>query len=343
MGDPNLPKASRDRLTIIEQQVQRAASLIRQILDFSRRAVMEQSSLDLLPFVKELERLLVRVMPETIRMELTYKPGSYVVKADPTRLQQVFINLAVNARDAMPGGGVLKFSLDRVQIREQETLPFPDMEPGDWVKITVQDTGCGMPSDIIPHIFEPFFTTKPVGQGTGLGLAQVYGIVKQHGGHIDVSSTVDEGTEFIIYLPLLPDPVYEGRHTEPLAPLDGSGKVVLVVEDDQATLAALQALLEAKNYDVITARNGYEAIQLYERSGVPITLVVSDVVMPQMDGVKLHRALMERSPEMKILFVTGHPLEGDNQALLERGDVHWLQKPFSAREFTRMVQNLMEA
>ncbi|MGW8249909.1 MAG: response regulator, partial [Anaerolineales bacterium] len=110
----------------------------------------------------------------------------------------------------------------------------------------------------------------------------------------------------------------------------------------QATLAALQALLEAKNYDVITARNGYEAIQLYEQTGVPITLVVSDVVMPQMDGVRLYRALMERSPDMKVLFVTGHPLEGENQALLERGDVHWLQKPFSAREFTRMVQNLMD-
>ncbi len=342
MGDPNLPQASRDRLTIIEQQVQRAASLIRQILDFSRRAVMEQSALDLLPFVKELERMLGRVMPETIRLELEYKPGSYWVKADPTRLQQVFINLAVNARDAMPDGGVLHFSLGQIKIPEAMEPPSPDLLPGEWVKITVRDSGCGIPPDVTPHIFEPFFTTKPVGQGTGLGLAQVYGIIKQHGGHIDVSSKVDKGTEFTLFLPLLPESSYEIRHTEPLAPLDGSGKVVLVVEDDHATLAALQALLEAKNYDVITARNGYEAIQLYDQTGIAFALVVSDVVMPQMDGVKLYRALMDRSPEMKMLFVTGHPLEGENQALLERGDVHWLQKPFSAREFTRMVQNLMD-
>lgn len=343
LGDPNLPKASRDRLVIIEQQVQRAASLIRQILDFSRRAVMEQSTLDLLPFIKELERMLGRVMPETIRLELTYTPGAYLVNADPTRLQQVFINLAVNSRDAMPEGGVLHFALDRFTLQPGEKSPLPDMQPGEWLKITVRDTGTGIPPDVLPHIFEPFFTTKPVGQGTGLGLAQVYGIIKQHDGQIDVSSVVGEGTEFHIYLPAVAEPLYEKKHTEPLASLDGRGKVVLVVEDDQATLAALQALLEARNYDVITARNGYEAMQQYDRFGEDIALVVSDVVMPQMDGVKLYRALMDRSPNTKILFVTGHPLQGESQALLERGDVHWLQKPFSAREFTRLVQGLLEA
>ncbi len=343
LGDPNLPKSSRDRLVIIEQQVQRAASLIRQILDFSRRAVMEQSTLDLLPFIKELERMLGRVIPETIRLELTYTAGAYLVNADPTRLQQVFINLAVNSRDAMPEGGVLHFSLGRYNLQPDEKPPLPDMQPGEWVKITVRDTGTGIPADVLPHIFEPFFTTKPVGQGTGLGLAQVYGIIKQHDGHIDVSSVVGQGTEFNIYLPAMAEPGYEKKHTEPLTPLDGKGKVVLVVEDDQATLAALQALLESRNYDVITARNGYEAIQQYDRAGEDIALVVSDVVMPQMDGVKLYTALMDRSPDIKMLFVTGHPLQGESQALLERGDVHWLQKPFSAREFTRMVQGLLES
>ena len=343
MSDPSLPKTSHDRLAIIEQQVQRAASLIRQILDFSRRAVMEQSSLDLLPFIKELERMLGRVMPETIRLELSYKPGEYIVHADPTRLQQVFINLAVNARDAMPQGGVLHFAVDHYHLDPNEDPPIPDLEPGDWIKISVRDSGEGIPPEVLPHIFEPFFTTKPVGQGTGLGLAQVYGIIKQHEGHIDVLSRQGEGTEFSFYLPALPDTVNEKRHTEPLAPLDGTGKVILVVEDDQATLGALQALLEAKNYDVLTARNGYEAVQQYKRSAALISLVVSDVVMPQMDGVKLYRALQEISPQLKFMFVTGHPLEGDSRTLLEQGDVHWLQKPFSARDFTRMVQNLLEA
>jgi CheY-like chemotaxis protein len=154
---------------------------------------------------------------------------------------------------------------------------------------------------------------------------------------------VGEGTEFFIYLPTLPEPFNEKKHTEPLAALDGSGKVVLIVEDDQATLGALQALLEAKNYDVLTACNGYEAVQQYKRSAAIVSLVVSDVVMPQMDGVKLYRVLQELSPNIKFIFVTGHPLEGDSQILLEQGDVHWLQKPFSARDFTRMVQNLLEA
>jgi GAF domain-containing protein len=343
MSDPSLPKTSHDRLVIIEQQVQRAASLIRQILDFSRRAVMEQSSLDLLPFIKELERMLGRVMPETIRLELSYKPGEYLVHADPTRLQQVFINLAVNSRDAMPQGGVLHFSIDHYRLNPDEDPPLPDLEPGEWIKITVRDSGEGIPPEVLPHIFEPFFTTKPVGQGTGLGLAQVYGIIKQHEGHIDVCSRVGEGTEFFIYLPTLPEPFNEKKHTEPLAALDGSGKVVLIVEDDQATLGALQALLEAKNYDVLTACNGYEAVQQYKRSAAIVSLVVSDVVMPQMDGVKLYRVLQELSPNIKFIFVTGHPLEGDSQILLEQGDVHWLQKPFSARDFTRMVQNLLEA
>jgi CheY-like chemotaxis protein len=342
MSDPSLPANSRERLAIIGQQVQRAASLIRQILDFSRRAVMEQSSLDLLPFVKELERMLGRVMPETIRLELAYKPGAYLVNADPTRLQQVFMNLAVNARDAMPQGGVLHFSLERYQKVIGETSPLLDMPAGDWIKISVRDSGTGIPPDVLPHIYEPFYTTKPVGQGTGLGLAQVYGIIKQHEGYIDVSSQPGEGTEFTIYLPALPELKFERKLTEPLAMLDGSGKAVLVVEDDQATLAALRALLESKNYEVITAHNGYEALQEFERSNDSISLVVSDVVMPQMDGLELYKALQEIAPEMKILFITGHPLEGESQALLEQGDVHWLQKPFSAREFTRVVQNLLE-
>ena len=170
----------------------------------------------------------------------------------------------------------------------------------------------------------------------------MYGIIKQHGGYIDVSSQVGEGTQFAIYLPALPETKTERRQTEPLSSLDGMGKLVLVVEDDNATLAALRALLESKNYDVITARDGFEALQQFERSNTMISLVVSDVVMPHMDGLALYKALQERAPDMKILFVTGHPLEGENQALLEGGDVHWLQKPFSAREFTRAVQNLLE-
>ena len=341
--EPNLTNASRDRLVIIQQQVQRATSLIRQILDFSRRSVMEQSSLDLLPFIKELDKLLARVLPETIHLELKYQHGSYLVRADPTRLQQAFINLALNSRDAMPEGGVLHFELSRFHLKPDDTRPNPDLKAGDWVRIMVNDTGTGIARDDLPHIFEPFFTTKPVGHGTGLGLAQVYGIIKQHDGSIEVHSQPGKGASFIIYLPAL-----EINETQSLSSLEqndvkGSGATVLLVEDDQAARDALRDLLEYQNYRVLTASNGNEALSVYSQSNPSVDLVVSDIVMPEMGGFDLYQALQQHQPQIKILFITGHPLDSENQGLLEKGRVHWLQKPFSIREFNQAVNSLSDS
>jgi signal transduction histidine kinase/ActR/RegA family two-component response regulator len=339
--EPNLPPISRDRISIIQQQVHRSASLIRQILDFSRQSVMEQSPLALLPFMKEFEKMLRRVMPEIIELDLSYTGENYVVRADPTRLQQVFMNLAVNARDAMPDGGLLSFELDRFLLRPGEPPPISDMVPGEWVRIAVKDTGNGISPENLQHMFEPFYTTKPAGEGTGLGLAQVYGIIKQHDGHIRIQSELGKGTNFTIYIPPLPTSLEDGDILEPQTRFDGVGVTALVVEDDRATLEALRALLDAHNYNVLTALNGVEALEQIDDTQEVISLVVSDVVMPEMGGVDLYRVLQKRWPNIKILFVTGHPLEGENQALLERGDVHWLQKPFSVREFSYAVNNLM--
>jgi len=340
-SDPGLPEASQDRLLIIQQQVERAASLIRQILDFSRRSVMEQSSLDLLPFVKELDKMLGRIMPETIRIKLSFQAEEYRVHADPTRLQQVFMNLALNARDAMPEGGLLHFDLGRVLIKPGDASPVADMPPGDWVRISISDSGVGIPQESLPHIFEPFFTTKPVGQGTGLGLAQVYGIIKQHDGYLDVMSQIGKGTTFNIYLPALQQPEREEEQTESSVQFEGGGETILVAEDDRATLHAIRDLLQAKNYKVVTARNGIEALKCFDDGVGRIDLVVSDVVMPQMGGVDLYHSLQEQWPEVKMLFVTGHPLEGESQKLLEKGAVHWLQKPFSIRDLSRAVKDLL--
>jgi len=333
--------ASRDRLAIIQNQVQRAASLIRQILDFSRRSVMEQTTLDLLPFIKELDKLLRRVLPETIRIELSYQPGEYVVSADPTRLQQVFMNLAVNASDATPNGGRLYFQLERVVVEEGERPPCADLPLGEWIRISVQDTGEGIPPEVLPHIFEPFFTTKPVGQGTGLGLAQAYGIIRQHDGYIDVHSQVGEGTTFHIYLkaqgPALPEESLDQAAPE----LHGTGEMLLVVEDDPAAREAMRALLEAYNYQVLTATNGAEALRIYEQRAESIELVVSDIVMPVMGGMALYQALSQQWPQVKMLFVTGHPVREQEQDILERGNVHWLQKPFSVQIFSRVVHDLL--
>lgn len=333
--------AGKERLNIIQQQVRRAASLIRQILDFSRRSVMEQSTLDVLPFIKELDRLLERLLPETIRLELIYQPGTYLIKADPTRLQQVFMNLAVNARDAMPDGGILSFEIARLKLGPDDPPPVPELDSGDWIQITVKDTGVGIRSKDFPHIFEPFYSTKPYGEGTGLGLAQAYGIIKQHGGHIDVHSRINTGTSFIIYLPALPVSSDQNLDLKDASPVIGEGELILLVEDDHITRDALQSMLEAYNYRVIIAANGVEAMKIYEKHGEGIALVVSDVVMPEMGGVDLYHALCERWPDVKMLFITGHPLNEDDQALLEQGRVHWLQKPFSVSEFNQVIKGLI--
>jgi len=340
MRDTALSAESRDRLGIIQQQVQRATSLIRQILDFSRRSVVEQNALDLLPFIKEIEKLLSRVMPETIRMVLKYESGTYMVNGDPTRLQQVFMNLALNARDAMPQGGTLRFELKHVQVG---AVARPsNLAPGAWICIEVSDSGEGIPPDILPHIFDPFFTTKPVGKGTGLGLAQVYGIVQQHQGQIDVATQSGAGTKFSVYLPALEVEDPNDGKQDSANQLNGVGKTVLVVEDDPPTRAALQTLLAARQFNVLSASNGLEALAIYEQQYQKIAMVIADVVMPEMGGVALHNALKARWPGVRMLFVTGHPLELRDQALLEKGDVHWLQKPFSMQDFNHAVQDLLK-
>ena len=341
-SDPQIPAPSREKLKIIEQQVHRAASLIRQILDFSRRSIMEPSQLDLLPFIKELDKLLGRVLPETIRLELIYPPGRYLINADPTRLQQVFMNLALNARDAMPDGGTLRFEVNKILLAPGQIPPISDMPAGEWVTISVSDTGHGIAPEVRQHIFEPFFTTKPVGQGTGLGLAQVYGIIRHHDGFIDVQSVNGAGARFTIYLPAMQEGAREDRLTQIEARFSGHGETILVVEDDPATREALQALLEANEFNVLTAKDGIEALKCFEDQHEQIELVISDVVMPGLGGVDLYHQLKVSWPEARMLFVTGHPLDEHNQALLERGNVHWLQKPFSVREFNQAVQLLLQ-
>jgi GAF domain-containing protein/CheY-like chemotaxis protein len=339
--DTTMSSGSRDRLKVIQEQVNRASSLIRQILDFSRRSIMEQISFDLLPFLKELQKLLRRLLPENIHLELVSSEGSYLVRADPTRLQQVFMNLALNARDAMPDGGKLLFEVDHLSFDPQDQPPLPDLPPGNWISITASDTGIGISADIMPHIFEPFFTTKPVGEGTGLGLAQVYGIIKQHNGFIDVESEPGKGAIFTIYLPALAEIDKDDTQEEVPSHLDGEGAAVLLVEDDNATREALQQLLTSQNFWVLPAVNGVEAFKIYNQAGHHISLVISDVVMPEMGGMSLYRSLQRQNSQLKMLFITGHPVELESEAILEKGKIHWLQKPFSVQEFTRSVQILL--
>ena len=335
LRSPNLSPKEQARLNTIRQQGHRAANLVQQILDFARKSVMERKPLDLIPFLKELEKLLMRTLPETIRLHLDYDHDDYVVNADPTRIQQVVMNLALNARDAMPHGGELRLRLDRFQLSPGQTPPLIDMPPGDWVKLTVSDTGTGIPSDVMPHIFEPFFTTKQVGKGTGLGLAQVYGIIHQHEGHIGVQSQVGQGATFTVYLSALELPGTAPQVSDGKTLIQGHGETILVVEDDPITRAAIAEILQDIGYRILTAVNGQQALTLFSSE---VALVISDLVMPEKGGVALHAQLKADHPTVKMIVITGYPLSDGGRTLLEQGVTAWLPKPFSADELARAVQ-----
>ena len=339
-GQQHLPQ-DRERLTTIFSQAQRGAALISQILDFSRRSVMEPHVMDLLPFLKEVEKLLTRTLPENIRVRLHFDREAFVLMADPTRMQQVIMNLALNARDAMPDGGELSIELTQLEVKDQQVAAHPEMEPGRWVRIRITDTGTGIPPDVLQHIFEPFFTTRPTGKGTGLGLAQVYGIVKQHDGYIDVESQQGRGTTFTVYIPAS-DEMVPPEITPDIGTVEaGGGETILLVEDDEATRAAISDTLGSLDYRVLHASNGREALRVYQRKADEIDLVLSDLVMPDMGGRALFHALSEMSQEVNVVLMSGYPLSSETDELLDRPRVAWLQKPFSTMTIARAVRQAL--
>jgi signal transduction histidine kinase/CheY-like chemotaxis protein len=341
LRESQLGEKAQGRLTTIYEQAIRASELIGQILDFSRRSVMERRPADLLAFLKELLRLLERTLPESIAIELQHDESDYIVHADLTRLQQVIMNLALNARDAMLDGGALRLGVSRLTIEPGQTRPLPDISSGNWIKLTVSDTGTGIPSHLLRHIYEPFFTTKEQGQGTGLGLAQVYGIVKQHDGFINVSSQVGQGTTFTIYLPAakLSEPVSLDASESVF--VKGEHETILLVEDDATTGAAVYDALEMADYAVMLATNGHEALSIFDRHTNEIALVISDLVMPEMGGEALLKELRKRDPSVKAIMISGYPLLAEGKALVEEGVVAWLQKPFSVEKVVTTVSEAL--
>ncbi len=268
-------------------------------------------------------KLLQRTLPEHIEIRFEYTQGDYIVNVDPTRIQQVLTNLAVNARDAMPQGGILTIRLEQVTFTDSADAPLVNMPPGAWVRMTVADTGSGIPPNVLPHIFEPFFTTKaPV--ETGLGLSQVHGIVKAHAGHIDVTSTVGQGATFTIYWPLhTPEATISPAVPPAMLIQKGHGETLLLVEDDAIVRKAIAESLTALNYQVLETTNGQEALSIIKERRDTIAVVVSDVVMPKMGGVALYHALQQQDIDIPVILLTGHPLNGELATL----HVEWMLKP----------------
>lgn len=327
-----------ERLRTISRQTQRAADLIEQILDFSRQSLMERQALDLLPYLKELTRLLKRTLPEDIQLAL--KPAektAFTVFGDPSRIQQAILNLAFNARDAMPNGGHLTIELDSLVVKSQTAVPVSGMTPGKWIRLSVRDSGDGIAPEIVDHIFEPFFTTKEHGKGTGLGLAQVYGIVQQHDAFIDVATAVAQGTTFHLYFPALDQQPETPRLLDDTVPL-GAGQLVLVVEDEEAIRQALIESLVMLNYEVLQAANGRDALALVEQHHDKIAAVISDIIMPELGGVALFHTLREREFRIPFIMITGYVVEKDMENLRALGLQGWLAKPLDLNKLAQLLQ-----
>jgi signal transduction histidine kinase/ActR/RegA family two-component response regulator len=332
---------SRELVEEIYMAGERAAGLTRQLLAFSRKQVLEPRVIDLNRIVDEAGKMLRRLIGEDVEVVTRLEDRLPKVKVDPGQAEQILVNLAVNARDAMPRGGRLTIATAAVEIDAGYARSHLEVEPGRHVRITVSDTGEGMDAATAARVFEPFFTTKAKGKGTGLGLATVYGIVKQSGGSIEVSSQPGKGTSFEIYLPTAGVEAAELAPPAPVPALDGA-ETLLLVEDDPQVRALSRLALSMHGYAVLEAGNGEEAVRLSDGHAGPIHLLVTDVVMPRMGGRQLAEALRARRPSMKVLFLSGYTDDAMMRHGISHAEVAFLPKPFTPAALAAKVREALD-
>ena len=326
----------------IELASDRATTLVQQLLAFSRKQEFVEQLIDVNVLISRIQALLVRLIGEDIRLETDFDSGPLRIRGDSGQIEQIMLNLVSNARDAMPDGGALTIRTRRIDVHEPaigESRPLP---PGPLVLISVSDTGFGMDAETMEHAFDPFFTTKAVGKGTGLGLATVYGVVRQAHGETSILSAENHGTTVNVYLPLSMEDVPETRVAE-IEPMDrGGDETLLLVEDDPEVLALIVGALERVGYDVIPTRNGREAFDAYQARADEISLIVSDVIMPEMGGVQLVVSLCEAGHSPRVLFISGYT-DNELSRLNDLADgVELLRKPFHAQDLTRRVRRALD-
>ncbi len=328
----------------IKQNANRAAGLVRQLLAFSRRQTLRPQTLQLNDVLSELQMLLRRLVGETIQVDVVYGRDLWEVKADLNQFEQVIVNLVVNARDAIQDGGAITLRTRNFATAECGELKEVEVVPADYVLVEVQDTGHGIPPEVRAKIFEPFFTTKDVGKGTGLGLSMVYGIIKQTGGYVFCDSEPGKGATFRIFLPRrVGDEIDEPVKTEaarPAADLTGRG-AILLVEDEEAVRAFAARALASRGYTVLQAETGLDALRVVEAASEPIDLIVSDVIMPEMDGPTMLTELRKRGLSAKVVFVSGYADDAFARNLPEGQDFVFLPKPFSLKQLIETVKGLM--
>jgi PAS domain S-box-containing protein len=328
---------------VIEKAAERGAGLTRQLLGFARRGKNQTIPVDLAESVREVMALLGRTVDKNIRITERRAGVPVFVSGDPAQIQQVVLNLTVNARDAMPEGGDLVLSVDAVVLGESDCLRTMGIAAGEYVRLSVGDTGCGIAEEHLPRIFEPFFTTKERGKGTGMGLAMVYGIVHNHGGGVRVDSTPGRGTTFEIYLPRVAAPAPTSGEAAPSSPeptVRGSGRI-LVVDDEEVVRQATVAFLEDLGYQVATADDGQSAVEHYAVHGGEIDLVLLDLVMPRMGGRECFRALKALDPAVRAVLCSGYGFNIAAQELLDEGVLEFLPKPYALGSLSEVVARVL--
>jgi len=327
----------------IEKAGHRATALTRQLLAFSRQQILTPSILNVNDLVLDMAKMLPRLLGEDIAISTSLHPELEVVKADQGQIEQVIMNLAVNARDAMPEGGTLRIKTANVELDQAYAWQHAGAKPGHYVMLAVIDSGTGIDPDTLTHIFEPFFTTKEVGKGTGLGLATVYGVVKQSGGYIWVESEPGQGASFQIFLPRVEKPATEITAMTPLVETMGGSETILLVEDSEPLRKLTQSFLESHGFRVLVAQDGQEAIQVESRHSGRIDLLLTDVVMPGMNGRALAERLLSRQPAMRVLYISGYTDSFvARHGVLEQGMV-LLHKPFTEEVLVRKVREVLDA
>ena len=322
---------------------EKAATLIRQLLTFSSKQSLDPKILSLNTAVTSLESLLRRLIGEDIQLVTKLDPTNGRLRADQAQLEQVLANLVVNARDAMPKGGMLTIETAQVELTRSPVYQVTPLPPGNYVRLSVSDTGCGMDRKTQSHIFEPFFTTKEEGKGTGLGLSTVFGIVTQSGGAIDVTSRVGHGTRFDLYFPSVESDILATAPTKPLGQTQKGTETILLVEDEPSVRMLIRDELRKLGYRVIEAKNGVEACLLATQQAGSLQLLLTDVVMPGMGGRELAQHLSVIKPDLRTLFISGYTDDVGIMAGQEEGTSSFLQKPFTPEVLARAVRTLLDA
>ncbi|MCX6917036.1 MAG: ATP-binding protein, partial [Verrucomicrobia bacterium] len=336
---------TREGLNDVVKASERAANLTRQLLTFSRKLVMQPQPLMLNEVIANLTKMLNRVIRENIELQCQYAASLPYVQADAGMMEQVILNLVVNARDAMPGGGRLRVATEPLTLDAAQAQANPKARAGQFVCLLVSDTGAGIAPEVLPRIFEPFFTTKEVGKGTGLGLATVYGIVNQHQGWIEVSSQIGEGSTFKVVLPTIPTPARLAAAAEAGVEVRGGKETILLVEDEHAVRLTTRRILESKGYTVREAASAREALEQCQAHAGEFALLLTDVIMPgEMSGRDLADRLWVQRPGLRVIFMSGYSADllGKNPEFIRRTRSRFLQKPCSSRTLLEAVRECLD-